>query len=417
MLRDLVKLTIDLFALAGDGKELPKEFRIFPLGKFKTSQGEFDFTEDDAKAVMAAFHAQGNELSIDYDHLSIEPMMPGQGKAAGWFVPELRDDGLWATRVRWTPEAAKMLSGAEYRYFSPAFKAPKKHIRELINVALTNLPATKHQEPLVAAHIEKNPNGGWDLKTEDGKHLIAHHATREGAVKQEQAIKAQQEKHMNKLAEALKKLSKEKLSELAKDCEMSEERLSKLAEGEGATEEEHKKLASKLDLQDGDGPGKKDDDDDKDEEAKKASRALKAVIALTGQSELSSAVGALQAWKQSHDQVVTLSAEVKRLTEERNRDKLEELIARGKKDGKIGPRNEKFCRELGKDLTMLASFLDSASVIGGVEHHQVDPASPVASLSKEDLELCRITGEDPVQYAKELAETEKLKAQRKAAGY
>ncbi len=148
---DIVKLSLDV-PLAGAEKKPPTEFRIFPFGKVATSKGTFSFDEDDAAGLLEAFLSQGNELMIDYDHLAVDPILPGQAKAAGWFVPQIRDDGLWATDVKWTPEAARMLASSEYGYFSPAFDYDKRgHIQQLANVALTNLPATKQMRPLVAA--------------------------------------------------------------------------------------------------------------------------------------------------------------------------------------------------------------------------------------------------------------------------
>jgi phage I-like protein len=69
-------------------------------------------------------------------------------------VPQLRADGLWATDVRWTERAAAMLSSKEYLYFSPAFTTDDAgRPSRLLNVALTNLPATKNMQPLVAASL------------------------------------------------------------------------------------------------------------------------------------------------------------------------------------------------------------------------------------------------------------------------
>lgn len=149
-----VALTIAL-----DDGEPPAEFKIFDP-KVSTSKGDFIFDAKAAKAVMAAWAAQGNELMIDYDHASLSSTVaadPAQaGKAAGWFTPELREDGtLWATRVRWTQPAAEALKRREWRYMSPAFETENKRVASLINVALTNLPATKRLDPLMAANQQE----------------------------------------------------------------------------------------------------------------------------------------------------------------------------------------------------------------------------------------------------------------------
>jgi phage I-like protein len=66
----------------------------------------------------------------------------------------MRADGLWATDVRWTERAASMLKAKEYLYYSPAFLHDDDgRPTRLLNVALTNLPATRNMTPLVAAKL------------------------------------------------------------------------------------------------------------------------------------------------------------------------------------------------------------------------------------------------------------------------
>ncbi|MCS7069088.1 MAG: phage protease [Meiothermus ruber] len=129
----------------------PGEFRIFPFGSIETTKGLFLFNPEAGQQVMAAWQEYGNRLSIDYEHQALDPVANGPVPAAGWFDLELREDGLWAVRVEWTQRARELLQAREYRYFSPAFYANEEGwIVELINLALTNIPATKRMEPLVA---------------------------------------------------------------------------------------------------------------------------------------------------------------------------------------------------------------------------------------------------------------------------
>ena len=132
----------------------------------ETTKGVFRFTPEDAQRVVQAWRDWGNRLSIDYEHQALEPVANGPTPAAGWFDLEVRGDGLWAVNVEWTPRAAELLRNREYRYFSPAFRVEDGHIVELINIALTNLPATKRMEPLVAKAVPfrggKVVDGAWD---------------------------------------------------------------------------------------------------------------------------------------------------------------------------------------------------------------------------------------------------------------
>ncbi len=140
------------------GDQPPSEFRVFTAGKVDTSKGTFVFDADAAASVMTDYAKQGNELMVDYDHaslagLSIDPAQAG--KAAGWFNLELRAGELWAVNVRWTAPASAQLSAKEWRYMSPAFQTDEAgHITSLLNVALTNIPATRNLAPLMAASLK-----------------------------------------------------------------------------------------------------------------------------------------------------------------------------------------------------------------------------------------------------------------------
>src|SRR5229473_4624380 len=147
-----VSLSIELDVSAG----LPTEFRIFPAGSFETTKGTFLFDAQAARKVMAAVADWGNDYCIDYGHsmLAFFNVDPAKAmKAAGWFKPQLKDGELWATDVQWTEDASKMLIAREARYISPAFDFDRedRHITELVNCALTNIPAIKRQNPLVAS--------------------------------------------------------------------------------------------------------------------------------------------------------------------------------------------------------------------------------------------------------------------------
>ena len=135
------------------GPEPPSEFRIWPFGRVETTKGTFSFTAKSCESVLSAWERGGVDMMLDYEHRAVDPdARAGDGKAAGWCSLEGREDGLWAVDVQWTPAAQSALEAREFRYFSPAFLTSSKgEILELINVALTNLPATYGQLPLVAS--------------------------------------------------------------------------------------------------------------------------------------------------------------------------------------------------------------------------------------------------------------------------
>lgn len=146
-----------------EGAEPPSEFRIWTWGENDTLQGKVVLDRKAAEAVIANYVKHGVELSIDYEHQTFNAEDNGkEAPAAGWFTPEIRDDGLWATNVHWTDKASAYLKSREYRYFSPSVELDSKTRKpvRLMPMALTNWPATKNLEPLVArapeTHEEDN---------------------------------------------------------------------------------------------------------------------------------------------------------------------------------------------------------------------------------------------------------------------
>lgn len=158
-----------------EGTEPPREFLIFPRGVMMTSKGAYLMDDRSVEMIMAAYQRHGMErLPIDYDHgmLANKPSAESS-QAAGWFVPAMREGGLYATDVQWTPKAMDMLKSREFRHYSPAFDVEAgddveamyqgemvraRRISRLVNVALTNLPATREQIPLVANQLPRDNN-------------------------------------------------------------------------------------------------------------------------------------------------------------------------------------------------------------------------------------------------------------------
>lgn len=180
--KHLVCLTIDasLQATTTDeeaenviGREPPKEFVIARAGLYESTKGVYLFDDLAAEICIQAWdeYSRGKvDGMIDWNHASIaflvvDPKLAGA--AAGWYRLEKRPamipvvvqaDGkdltcsfdLYAVRVRWVDDAAKMLQGGQYRYYSPVFELDDVgRIVLVFNVALTNTPATKGQTALV----------------------------------------------------------------------------------------------------------------------------------------------------------------------------------------------------------------------------------------------------------------------------
>lgn len=160
------------------GPEPPEWLRLLPLGEVKLGDGRepFRVTPASLAGIMEAWRRRGNEMVIDYEHQTVSGR---EAPAAGW-VKEMaiKPDGLWV-RVEWTPRAKEYLARKEYRYFSPVVELDdNREVRDLLHVALTNVPAIANLPPLVLkadegnqdqAELEKFGNGqeqSWELLKE-----------------------------------------------------------------------------------------------------------------------------------------------------------------------------------------------------------------------------------------------------------
>ncbi len=130
----------------------PTTFRILPAGMFRATDGRpatlpgWKVDAQIAAQLIAAVHAQANDLVIDYEHQSTQIPANGQpAPAAGWFKRlEWRDgDGLYVVDARWTDRARAMIEAGEYRYLSPVFEfdGATGAVTRLHSLALTNTPA------------------------------------------------------------------------------------------------------------------------------------------------------------------------------------------------------------------------------------------------------------------------------------
>jgi 2'-5' RNA ligase/ribosomal protein S30 len=140
----------------------PSEIRLFERGWTETTKGRFLLDDEALAMVLAAFDDHGVELAIDFDHGTFLESA-AKKDTAGWIgALEARDDGLWATKIRWTEKGLAAIrpgvdpeTGAatppEYRYHSPAlqFDEATRRVTRLEPLGLVTFPASKGQRPLV----------------------------------------------------------------------------------------------------------------------------------------------------------------------------------------------------------------------------------------------------------------------------
>lgn len=319
---------ISLAALfVAPGKEPPREFLVFPAGRFGTTKGEYLFDDQAAQLVMDEFLRHGVQKMIDLEHLSLDDKAPNYDPdARGWYDLEVRDGALWAVNVTWTPDGDMRLRQGTQRYMSPAFAYDEKtgRIIEVFNIAICAIPATYDTPALVAA----SKRSGLRLAT-----------LTEGS-----------KMDLKKLASALG--LKEDATE--EDCMNAIKALREdgSEEGDGDSEEEASDDA------DGDKDGDKKDEessDDKDADEKMADKLAAAFGAKKAAKLLGKIVG-----------FDALSERVAKIEKETTEDAVSKLIADN--TDKIPASLEKWARK--QTPAALREFLSGAPVVRKEAHKQ-----------------------------------------------
>ena len=163
---DQIDLLSQLVVLGDDGAP-PSEFQLLAAGETRTTKGVIRCDAAHAALCLGAETMPADGLlPLDYDHGMVS-MLGAEKKAAGWFKLTNRNGALWATDVKYTPAAEKALRDREYRYFSPAlYRDEEGYVTRMVNCALTCLPATLKQTPLVASETPAQPEGPSDMTLE-----------------------------------------------------------------------------------------------------------------------------------------------------------------------------------------------------------------------------------------------------------
>lgn len=323
--------------------EPPTEFRIFPYGELETTKGNYLFDEAAAEAVLAWAKEWGNKFSIDYNHQqpsALEGVTPtGEAPAAGWFDLELRTDGLWAVAVEWTEDAAEALGKREYRYFSPwlDYEVATGRVMRLYNLALTNLPATQDLEAIVAGLGGKQLAISWrDLDRELLRLLRTIYPgcyvwledVLVGVDSTAGAVVYQEGESDDKWWHAWRLDDEERVILEGNPVLVRTAYVPSPQGGEMET------VMTALGLS-------------KDASEASALEAVQALgqraevsttlATLTGKEAPAEALGVIQAWKESHDRVADVEAQLATVESEREEAELAALIDQGIEDGKLEP--------------------------------------------------------------------------------
>jgi phage I-like protein len=438
LLRTILR-SVALDLMPAGSKEPPKEFRIFPMGDVPTSKGTFTFDHECGQAVMAAYRDQGNELHCDYEHQSLE-QPPIKAPAAAWFNPELRSDGLWATQVRWTPEATKYLSSGEYRYFSPAFAADEDgRILRLDSCALTNLPATKNMQGLVACKVVPFSKGEvvdepWDA--DGAEQRMRKYASKDGSGDKDQmewgkyamgfGLVGGEGQNFGDYSYPHHDVKAGKLVVSKRGVEAAAAaadgaRGAKVPEDELAGLRSH--LADHYSQWGGTAPwhttkNRKEmhamksvlialglSETSTEAEAQAIAQGLvsfqKDVLAIAGKPTASEAKGVLEAHKQEALKAVELRTDLDKIKSAQAEVELNALVESALKSGKLVPAQKDWAMASGrKDPVSLKSYLDAtpANKSSGGSEQRAPTGEQAGELTTEEIALCAKTGTDPVKF-------------------
>jgi phage I-like protein len=293
----------------------PKEFKLWPFGIIKSTKGEFVFDKDAAKQVLDAYNEHGADVGFDYEHRSLDPQREEDHRSAGWGKVELRPDGLYMCNIAWTPKALEALKNKEYRYFSPAFdtdppfdkpikKGKKRRITRLVNIALTNNPATHGLTALVAASQRKG-------KKMDEEISVAPPESDEPEMGEEDVQQEEMDLHsmLNELLDLLDQGDLEQMQQLAPQIRAA-------LDSDVQRDKKEGELPSDVELADDDALSPDDEDekkkfavmsDDEDEDDKKGFPALSCTPkAKLSQSKLAQSVAKLTGKIDEEEQIGSL---------------------------------------------------------------------------------------------------------------
>lgn len=432
-------IRLDNAPAAAPASDPPTEFLIWAWGDIETSKGLFLFDALAAEAVMARFREHGNELFIDYQHLGVDPdARAGDGRAAGWFMPEVREDGLWAVNVTWTPAAAEGLRNREWRYFSPAFVTDAENrVVELTNIALTNLPATRNMQPLVAHRLteetmDPNENKAPETTAAEAVAPPVDPAAQAKAARAAEALRAAKA-YLAKCEEDAKALGVA-LEDEAQDGQPQTSGDGLMGEGGETAADVDPAAAPQTDDVPGDYKADPYGEDQESEDssdtavmpaappaeqtAKLAALGVFAMKAL-GAKNSSEARGKLRALSatskspSSHTldaRVQKLESELARYRTAEKRRAVEGVVEGGVRLGKITPAMRSWALSLGmKDLTELKAYIDAAPALVSVVAREgatakvEGPRPPVAAkndvtLSENEKRIIAISGVSADEY-------------------
>lgn len=367
------------YAIDTDGRA-PSEFIIAVLGENESDKGTFVLDREGVRSILAARGQR--DLMIDLEHLSLDRESRSYcPDAMAWARLVFRDGALRATLVKWTDEGRDRVETKKQRYVSPTLAIDEDgRAVELINVAITSLPALHNLPPLIAAN-QINNNGE---QTMDPKLLEALGLPSNATVEQVLAAIAELQRKAAAMAEDEGAPTAADAADEA--AETTEDAAEIAAEEEGDEEE----LAT--------------DDDEEEELATDDEDALAKLMAAEDDDE---AMAMLRRMRAAHSLPASVEARLSRIEKIAEQKRRTEILSTIGKS--ITPAQRQWAREI--DLETLESF--AKTVKPGSPYPGAPQRAGAASAGPSDADrvVALATGLSP----KDLVEHRKKMAARKGA--
>ena len=151
------------------GGSSPKPFRLFRVGENILTQNgrelKLTLSAEDLSSIAEYCRTKGEKIPIDSRHalfLAAEraglsesealKSIPSAVSALGFASLEMRDDGLYATRIELLPLAAELFKQGALRYYSPVIRGlDGKSPLRVTSIAMDNVPALNNLEMIAAS--------------------------------------------------------------------------------------------------------------------------------------------------------------------------------------------------------------------------------------------------------------------------
>lgn len=342
-----------------------REIQLLPAGPFRGVDGRpqgiahWQLDRERFEAWLAEAGKKVTRLAIDYEHESLPDENGRRRKwaAAGWFTAggiEVRDSGVWATDVEWTPAAKQAIEDREVAYISPVFfydgeGAVIGLATHVAPAALTNTPAIDGMQPALQAAANQ-------LATEDNamEELLELLGLEPGASEKDitAAVTAMKARNDALMAAAADQLDEATLNQAKAAWKgLLEPELAAASQGEPDPSQ---------------------------------------YVPVGVVNELRDELAALSA-KQTESEVAA-------------------LVQQGLEEGRLMPAQKGWATQLGKkDIAALKQYLDSTNPIPGLRRAQTNGEEPPGDtddngLTPNQLAVASQMGIEPAEYAKTLKE-------------